>query len=134
MKWTKKTVTLLFTISIALSYVAYATVQTLLTIPISGNIVTNAELTSVPTSIVCGDIDKNMPFITSLSVTNTGDVPVTALHLGYVLPPQLSGTLTWDLEGQAIVVGETKIATLNLTVTDAPDGPFNFDITIDGDS
>lgn len=133
MKWTKKTVTLLFCMFIALTSLAYATVQTFLTIPTSGNM-KSVELSSDPTAIVWGDMDTNVSVIKSLSVTNIGDVLVTDLHMAYDLPPEFSGTLTWDLEGQAIVVGETKIATLNLTVIDAPDGPFNFDITIDGDS
>jgi len=93
----------------------------------------SAELSSNPTTIVWGDMGINASVIKSLSVTNSGNVLITALHLAYDLPPQFSGTLTWDLEGQAIVVGETKIATLNLTVTDAPDGPANFNITIHGD-
>ena len=130
--WTKKTVTLLFALFIAVTTVAFATYQTLLTIDTSGTM-TSAELSSVPTSIVWGDVDRNMSVIKSLSLTNTGDVPVTVLYMLYELPLSFSGTLTWDLEGQAIVVGETKIATFNLTVTDAPDGSFSFDITIDGD-
>lgn len=133
MNWTKKTVTLLFCMFIVGTAIVYATVQTFLTIPTSGDMKT-AELSSTPTEIVWGEMDTNASVIKSLSITNIGDVLITDLHMAYDLPPLFSGTLTWDLEGQAIVVGETKIATLNLTVTDAPDGPFNFDITIDGDA
>lgn len=130
---TRKTATLLFILFLAGTTTVWAITQTLLIIPTTGNM-TSAELAGVPTSIEWGDMDINASVIKSLSLTNTGDIIVSNLHLAYDLPPLFSGTLTWDLEGQAIVLGETKIATLNLTVTDAPDGPFNFDITIDGDS
>lgn len=132
MKWTKRSATVLFLMFLVGTTGVWAITKTLLTIETSGNI-TSAELSSTPTSIEWGDTDLNASVIKSLSLTNTGDVVVTNLHMAYDLPPLFSGTLTWDLEGQAIVLGETKIATLNLTVTDAPDGPFNFNITIDGD-
>lgn len=131
MKKRTKIATVVF-IAFAVSISLVWATKTLLTIPTSGN-VPESGLDSVPASIEWGNMTKGVPVLKLLSITNTGDIDVPNLNMTYTLPPSFVGTLTWDIEGQTILVGETKMATLILTLTDMPEGPFSFDININGD-
>lgn len=125
--------TLIFAIFLASTTVVYATIMSgILQIPTSG-VITDAELTSTPASIDWGSFACNTSVIRTVSLENTGNLTITDLNMTYTLPSAFKGTLTWDLEGQTIIIDQVLTAEFNLTITHAPKEPFNFNITITGD-
>lgn len=127
-----KTATLLFLIFSALTTIVYAGIKTLQTIETSGAI-THAMIETTPSTIEWGNMTVGDPNIKELALTNTGNLTIELLHIDYELPIDFTGSLSWDLEGESLDIGQTKVALLNLTVTDAPEVPFAFNITITGD-
>lgn len=113
--------------------VAYAVLTPMVTVPTDGT-VTVPKVSVTPTSIQWGTFTVNTSIIQPLEVTNIGEVPVKALHMTYDLPINFTGTLTWDLEGVTLDVAQARITSLNLTLTEASEGPFNFNITIYGET
>lgn len=129
-----KNATLLFAIFCILTSIAYASTQVFVTIPTTG-IVTTPEMATNPSSINWGTMALDSPCIRAIELNNTGALPITNLTMTYTLPTELIGTLTWDLEDESLDVAEIQTAHLNLTLIDAPlDQPFNFNITITGES
>ena len=132
MKKEAKIVTAVFVALMVTSTLGYAISKNLLTLPTDGEVV-SAEMTGTPSTIQWGKFVEGTMISKQVNVENVGGTDINDLHLTYVLPTDFVGSLTWNLEGASITIGETKQATFNLTVTDAPLGPFSFDITILGD-
>lgn len=117
---------LAYLISVSLVYASF----TILTeIPTSG-VVTHAELVAVPSSISWGNVSLGDPVIKTVRLDNTSNVTISNLTMFYTLPVNFNGTLTWDAEGKTLGVTESLFAEFNLTLTDAPEVPFSFNITI----
>lgn len=123
---------LLLILSLSITTFAYAGLKNLVVIPTTGEIA-EPEVTTSPSAIDWGIMAVNSSRIRAVTLNNTGPVPITALHMSYTLPANMTGTLTWDAEDKPLAIAETLTATFNLTVTDAPLGPFSFDIIIDGE-
>lgn len=116
---------------VVLSSVVFAFYEGLLTIPTQGTL-TYAEIQSVPSSIQWGNMTYGVPNIKTVRIDNVSNVTITGLTMNYTFPVDWNASLTWNLEGQNLTVGQSLWADFNLTVFDTPeDGPFNFSIDID---
>lgn len=98
-------------------------------IPTTG-VVTRAEIAIVPSSFTWGNVTLDDPVIKTVRLDNTSNVTISNLTMFYTLPVDFNGTLTWDAEGKTLGVTESLFAEFNLTLTDAPEVPFSFNITI----
>jgi len=121
---------IIFGCILVLSSLVYALHEGLLTIPTQG-ILTHAEIKSVPTSIQWGNMSIGVPNIKTVRIDNISNVTIFGLTMNYSLPVGWNASLTWNLEAENLTFGQSKHADFNLTVYDAPEGPFNFNITID---
>ena len=128
-----KTATLLFGIFVMLASIAYGATTVFVTIPTTGRV--TASMVTNPSNIEWGDMAFNTVCTRVVDLTNTGNATISNLNMTYTFPSNLTGTLTWDLEGTSLAVGDTEPAQLNLTLTNAPlNEYFSFDINITGES
>jgi hypothetical protein len=72
------------------------------------------------------------PISKSVDITNTGTKDITALHMTYTSSSTNlhAYTLTWNCEGLSLQVGYVITATFNLTVSEATEGAFTINISI----
>lgn len=128
-----KIATLLFIcFALTVTLVWATTMKDLATIPTDGT-VTEPSVGVTPSTVHWGNVTVNVPNLQTIEVTNMGPLDITNLHLTYTLPEAFDATLTWDLEGTSLNVAQSTFAQLNLTLTVAPEGPFTFDIHIQGE-
>lgn len=111
---------------------AAAQAYLLLTVPNTGEISLAYGLQSSPATLNWGTITQlDKPYYAPVTLTNTGTKPIA--HLNFTLSSVTgltSYTLKWDAEGQPLYPEEELVCTFNLTVQDAPEGTFSFDINI----
>lgn len=112
--------------------ITWAVYKKIIDVPTSGNM-EGFKLETSPSSVEWGNVTYDKPILKSISVKNTCSVPISNLHMTYALPEGFTGSLTWDIEGIALGSDESTNAILNLTITEAPEGPFNFNFTIYGE-
>jgi len=132
MNKTRKIATLLFICFAVTITFAWASTKDLATIPTDGTVV-EPTVGVTPSTVQWGNVTVNVPNLQTIEVTNMGPLDITNLHLTYTLPETFDATVTWDLEGTSLNVAQSTFAQLNLTLTVAPEGPFTFDIIIQGD-
>lgn len=122
---------IIFGCVLVLSSVVFALHEGLLTIPTQGTL-TYAEITAFPSSIQWGNMTYGVPNTKTVRIDNVSNVTITGLTMNYTFPVGWNASLTWNLEGQNLTVGEYAWADFTLRVLETPeDGPFNFSIDID---
>ncbi len=126
------TITLLFLLTILLT----TTTTYLLTLSLtksflpSGTIQTSSNLAVTPNTLDWGTITNIAPVTREFTLTNNRPEFTNPLNL---TAPTNIGVVTWN--GEGAYLGTNQNATYTITLTpnpSAPQGPFNFTITING--
>ena len=97
-----------------------------------GTIELEYALTAEPSNIDWGNVTLNTPINRSVDIDNVGTKNMTSLTMKYENPSAnlLNYTVLWNCEGLDLPVGDVITATFTLTVYEATEGAFSFDIWI----
>ena len=102
-----------------------------LIIPSTGTVQLEYGLSASPANINWGNVTLGVPVIQTVDIENIGTKNITSLAMTYQPCPNLINyTLTWDYEGFGLPIGYYVTANFTLTVYEAVEGPFSFDIYI----
>ena len=132
---TKIVVLALFAILVAVGYVA---ASYFLTIPTNGYIETEYGLTATPTSISWGPPNMTIGAARtkSVDIINTGTRNFTSLNIQYSSETSnlLNFTLECDAVGLPLPIGKSVVANFTLTIYEATQGDFSFNIYVSDES
>jgi len=86
-------------------------------------------------SIDWGTLNRGEVATHSVTIKNTGTGNFASLKMTYSMSPESVGTISWDVEGTPLAAGESLDAMITLRVaTNAPEGVFNCEIYINGET
>lgn len=93
-------------------------------------IITSIQLTASPDSIDWGTLTPNETARRSVTLSNKGNTPTQPLNM---TSTSTVGPVTWDAEGKTVNTQSPLVITFSLTASpSAPQGQFNFTITVQG--
>lgn len=100
----------------------------------SGTYDTTMDITLTPSTIAWGEVTINTPVTKAVEISNTGGTNIDSLDFTVINLVGLSVsdfTFSCDIQGQSLIVGQTKIATFTFTLTSPVSSAWSFDIQVD---